>query len=119
MQRSRLYLWLGRSPAHLQAVRWLGHQSEDPPLGDTPPHEILSLISRLWPHTARQAELRHEMARRTSQIITTHVKTHPLDEPTQKALRTLSAQLAEDTAPDSTTALAHVKAALAADDKAR
>lgn len=119
MQRARLHLWLGRSPAHLQAVRWLGHQTENPPLGQTAPHEILSLITRLWPHAAACPELRHEMARRTSQIITTHLKTRPLDAPTQKALRTLATQLPEDTAPDSTSALAHVKAALAAGDTAR
>jgi hypothetical protein len=117
--RFYFYLWLGRSPAHLQAVRWLGHQSEDPPLGDTPPHEILSLISRLWPHTARHTELRHEMARRTSQLLTTHVKIFPVDEATQKVLRTLATQLTEDTAPDCATALQHVKTALAADEKAR
>ena len=119
MQRARLYLWLGHSPAHLQAVRWLGHQSEDPPLGDTPPREILSLISRLWPHAAKHAELRHEMARRTTQIITTHLKTRPLDEATLKVLRSLAPQLAEDTAPDCATALEQVKAALTADAKAQ
>ncbi|MDB6004412.1 MAG: hypothetical protein JWR15_1399 [Prosthecobacter sp.] len=119
MQRSRLYLWLGRSPAHLQAVRWLGHQNENPPLGDTPPHEILSLISRLWPHAAKHAELRHEMARRTTQILTTHMKTYPLDDTTRKVLQSLSAQLTGDADPECTTALTHVKAALAADDKAR
>ncbi len=112
--RFYFYLWLGRSPAHLLAVRWLGHQGKDPPLGDTSPHEILSLISRLWPHAARHAELRHEMARRSSQIIITHVKPHPLDDATQKVLRSLSTQLAEDTAPDCSTALAQVKAALTA-----
>ncbi len=117
--RAYFYLWLGRSPALLQAVRWLGHQSEDPPLGDTPPHEILSLISRLWPHAATHAELRHEMARRATQLITTHLKTQPLDEGTLKVLRSLAPQLAEDPAADCVTALAHVKAALTADAKAR
>ena len=117
--RAYFYLWLGRSPAHLQAVRWLGHQKENPPLGGTPPHEILSLISRLWPHTASHAELRHEMARRTSQIITTHLKTRPLDEATQTSLRTLATQLAQDTSPDSATALKQVQAALKTDEQAR
>jgi HEAT repeat protein len=119
MQRSRLYLWLGRSPAHLLAVRWLGHQGEDPPLGDTPPQEILRLISRLWPHSAQHPELRHEMARRTRQLLTTHVKSRPLDAATQKVLRTLVTQLTQDTAPACTTALQQVQTALAADAKAR
>ncbi len=117
--RACLYLWLGRSPAQLQAVRWLGMTKDDPPLGDTPPHEILSLISRLWPHSTAHAKLRHAMALRSSQIVTMHVKTYPLDEATQRVLRSLSAQLAEDPAADCATALAHVKAALAADGKAR
>lgn len=117
--RAFLYLWLGRSPSHLQAVRWLGQRRTDPPLGDTPPHEILSLISRLWPHTTKHAALRQGLARRSSQILTTHLKSRPLDEPTRKVLSTLASQLIEDTAPDCTTALAHVKTALAADEKAR
>lgn len=117
--RACLYLWLGRSPAQLQAVRWLGMTKDDPPLGDTPPHEILSLISRLWPHSTAHAKLRHAMALRSSQIVTMHVKTYPLDDATQRVLRSLSAQLAEDPAADCATALAHVKAALAADGKAR
>ena len=117
--RAWLYLWLGRSPAQLQAVRWLGMTKDDPPLGQTPPHEILSLISRLWPHSAAHASLRHAMARRSSQIVVTQVKTYPLDEATQRVLRSLCVQLAEDSDADCATALAQAKAALAADEKAR
>jgi hypothetical protein len=117
--RTYLYLWLGRSPAHLQAVRWLGSTQTDPPLGDTPPQEILSLISRFWPHSAAHPALRHAMARRTSQLLTTHVKTHPLDAATQKVLRSLATQLAEDPAPDCVTALRDVQSALAAEEKSR
>ena len=117
--RAYFYLWLGRSPAHLQAVRWLGHQAENPPLGDTPPQEILSLIARLWPHSAAHAALRQEMARRTSLMLTTHLKTRPLDEATRQVLRTLAAQLAEDPAADCVMALGQVQAALGAEKKAR
>ncbi len=57
------------------------------------------------------------MARRTSQVLTTSLKTRPLDEPTRKVLRTLSTQLATDTAPDCSTALKQVQAALGEDVK--
>ncbi len=117
--RFYLYLWLGRSPAHLMAVRWLGNTQTDPPLGDTPPQEILSLISRLWPHSAAHADLRRAMARRTSMILTTHLKSHPLDAATQKVLRSLASQFAEDRAADCATALEHVQAASGAAEKAR
>ncbi len=121
-QRSLLYFWLGRSPDALLAVRWLGHQDEDPPLDGAQPQEVLSLISRLWPHTALSgaspgpdaplAALRLELARRTRQILTTHLKSGPLDEPLRKVLHSLSTQLGEDTAPDCAAALKHVQSAL-------
>lgn len=121
--RFYLYLWLGRTPAHLQAVRWLSNTQTDPPLGDTPPQEILSLISRLWPHSAgadaAHPALRHAMARRTRQILTTHLKSHPLDEPLRKVLNTLATQLATDPAPDCATALRDVQSALKTGEKAR
>ncbi|OYW73021.1 MAG: hypothetical protein B7Z37_23125 [Verrucomicrobia bacterium 12-59-8] len=121
--RFYLHLWLGRNPAHLQAVRWLGSTQTDPPLGDTPPQEILTLISRLWPHNAGadagHTALRHAMARRTSLFLTTHLKSHPLDEPLRKALLPLATQLATDPAPDCATALQDVQAALKASEKAR
>ncbi|MFC5457666.1 hypothetical protein [Prosthecobacter fluviatilis] len=121
--RFYLHLWLGRTPAHLQAVRWLGSTQTDPPLGDTPPQSILGLISRFWPHSAgidaSHTALRHAMARRTSQLITTHLKSRPLDEPLRKVLNTLATQLAEAPSPDCATALRAVQAALAAGEKAR
>ncbi|MFZ2281140.1 MAG: hypothetical protein WAW39_25295, partial [Prosthecobacter sp.] len=122
--RFYLHLWLGRTPAHLQAVRWLGHTKTDPPpQGETPPQEILPLISRLWPHSAgadaTHTALRHAMARRTHQILTTHLKSHPLDEPLRKALHPLATQLATDPAPDCATALRAVQTALATGEKAR
>ena len=129
--RTYLYLWLGRSPTHLQAVRWLAQAKADPPQSDTAPQQILTLITHLWPHTiqsgtgtstdsaAALTALRQQMARRTTQILTTHEKTRPLDEPTRQALRTLTTQLAADPAPDCATALQHAQAALAADEKAR
>lgn len=123
MQRARLYLWLGRSAEALLAVRWLGHVAEDAPPGGTPPPQVLGLVSRLWPHStgadAAHAALRLEMARRASQVLTTHLKTRPLDEATQKVLRTLAAQLAEDPAAECATALGQVQAALGAEEKAR
>lgn len=122
-QRFYLHLWLGRNPAHLQAVRWLGHTDTDPPLGDTPPQEVLALISRFWPHSAGadapHTALRQAMARRTRQILTTHLKSHPLDEPLRKALLPLATQLAEDPAADCATALRDVQSALTAGEKAR
>jgi hypothetical protein len=54
------------------------------------------------------------MARRTRQLLTTQVKTHLLDAATQKVLRNLAGQLAEDAAPDCNTALQQVQTALAA-----
>lgn len=121
--RFYLYLWLGRTPAHLQAVRWLGRTDTGPPLGDTPPQEVLGLISRLWPHSAGadagHAALRQAMARRTSQMMAALLKAGALDEPTRKVLTALSTQLAEDTAADCATALREVQAALAADAKGR
>ncbi|OYW71081.1 MAG: hypothetical protein B7Z37_28730, partial [Verrucomicrobia bacterium 12-59-8] len=86
-RRAHLYLWLGRDATHLQALRWLGNASVEPELGNTPPHEILGLISRLWPHSAKHPALRQAMARRSSGIIATQVKTPPLDEATLKVLR--------------------------------
>lgn len=121
--RFYLYLWLGRTPAHLQAVRWLGRTDTEPPLGDTPPQEVLGLVSRLWPHSAGgdagHAALRQAMARRTSQMMTPLLKAGVLDEPTRKVLAALAAQLAEDTTADCATALREVQAALAADAKGR
>ncbi|WP_395734365.1 HEAT repeat domain-containing protein [Prosthecobacter sp.] len=120
-QRFYFYLWLGRTPAHLQAVRWLGHTDTDPPLGDTPPQEVLSLISRFWPHStgtdAAHTAQRHAMARRASQILTTSLKTRPLEESTRKVLRTLATQFATDSAPDCAAALKQVQAALVEDVK--
>ncbi len=114
-----LYLWLGRSTAHLLAVRWLGRTDTAPSLGDTPPQDILHLISRFWPHSAGadapHTALRHAMARRTRQLLTTSLKTRPLDEPTRKVLRALSTQLATDPAPDCAAALKQVQAALGQD----
>ncbi len=119
--RFYLYLWLGRTPAHLQAVRWLGHTDTDPPPGDTPPQELLALISRFWPHSAGadapRTALRHAMARRTRQILTASLKTRPLDEPTRKVLRALSTQLATDPAPECAAALKQVQTTLAEDVK--
>jgi hypothetical protein len=122
-QRFYLHLWLGRTPVHLQAVRWLGSTQTAPPLGDTPPQEILALISRLWPHSAgaeaTHTALRYAMARRTSQVLAASMKKGPLDEATCQVLRPLATQLAEDPAPDCATALRDVQAALKADEKAR
>jgi|GEM_PF-3681073 len=119
--RFYLYLWLGRTPAHLQAVRWLGNTQTDPPLGDTPPQDILHLISRLWPLStgadAAHTALRHAMARRTRQLLTTHLKTRPLDEPARKILSTLATQFATDPAPECASALKQVQAMLAEDVK--
>ncbi len=121
--RFYLYLWLGRTPAHLQAVRWLGRTDTEPPLGDTPPQEVLGLVSRLWPHSAGadagHAALRQAMARRTTPMIPALAKAGAMDEPTRKVLAALSTQLAEDTTADCATALREVQAALAADAKGR
>lgn len=118
-QRAYFYLWLGRDASHLQALRWLGRTRTDPELGETPPHEILGLISRLWPHSAKHAALRQSMARRSSGIIATQVKTHPPDEVTLKVLRALAGQLSEDPHTDCAAALQQVQAALGAEEKAR
>ena len=122
-RRFYLYLWLGRAPAHLQAVRWLGRAENDPPLGDTPPQEVLGLVSRFWPHSAGadagHAALRQAMARRTSQVVSMHLKAGRQDEPVRKVLRALATQLAEDKAPDCAAALKQVQAVLADEPKAK
>ena len=117
--RTHLYLWLGRSPVHLQAVRWLSQTSTEQPLGKTTPQEILGLVSRLWPQSAAHPALRLGLARRTTQLLTTHLKTRPLDEATQTTLRTLATQLSHDPSPDCAIALKQVQAALRADEEAR